>query len=454
MDTIGKVEHSSRTELHSKSESKVSPRSSAYSKTDVRYWLEKVYHRRFRQGGVEVVKPNYSVQIQLHGKRRRFHLETPNKAAAAARARDLYKMLLERGWEAVDRDEEPGASNGPADEAIREAPTVGDLISLVESISTARPATLQTYFKAFRKIVSDLEGIEKGAKFDSKRGGNAAWKAKVDAVKLHVITPARVLEWKVAFLKSSDPAHLRSAKTTVNSLLRNAKALFAKKHLKYLSSQLDLPSPLPFEEVVMEKQPSMRYQSKVDAAAVLKHAEQKLSSDAPESYKIFLLGLMCGLRRSEIDTLLWSAFDFENSVLLVAPNEYNDLKSEDSAGDIDLDADLNQIFWKFYQESKGEFVIESERRPGHRNVTRSYRAERHFKRLNAWLREEGIDVRKPLHELRKEFGALITARYGIYAASRALRHSHIAITVAHYADKKERVTVGLKALTEPVPVSE
>ncbi len=395
-----------------------------------------------------VEKPNYYVQIQHQGRRMRFHLQTPNKAAAAARARDLYMTLLEKGWDSV-LEPEPETSQVVAPHSGDPNPsTVGDLIEAVEAISSARQATLQTYTKAFRKIVADIESIKKGAKYDSKRGGNAAWKAKVDKVPLERITPDRVLKWKVSFLKASDPARLRSTKTTVNSLIRNAKALFAKKHLKFLANRIELPDPLPFADVAMEKQPSMRYQSCVDATSILRDAETDLFGDAPESYKIFLLGLMCGLRRSEIDTLLWSAFDFENSKLVVAPNEFNDLKSEDSAGEIDLDEDLNKIFWKFYQESNGMFVVESATSPRHKSVSRSYRADKHFKQLNAWLRERGLDVRKPLHELRKEFGALITARYGIYAASRALRHSHIAITVAHYADKKERVTVGLKALVQ------
>jgi hypothetical protein len=35
----------------------------------------------------------------------------------------------------------------------------------------------------------------------------------------------------------------------------------------------------------------------------------------------------------------------------------------------------------------------------------------------------------------------LCAKYGIYAASRALRHADIAITAQHYVDQKERVTV-------------
>lgn len=44
---------------------------------------------------------------------------------------------------------------------------------------------------------------------------------------------------------------------------------------------------------------------------------------------------------------------------------------------------------------------------------------------------DGITAIKPLHELRKEFGSQLCAKYGIYAASRMLRHADIAITAQH-----------------------
>src|SRR5207248_9542604 len=72
-----------------------------------------------------------------------------------------------------------------------------------------------------------------------------------------------------------------------------------------------------------------------------------------------------------------------------------------------------------------------------------YRAHRHFDALTVWLRSKGVTALKPLHELRKEFGSQLCAKYGIYAASRMLRHADIAITAQHYLDQKERVTFGM-----------
>lgn len=46
-----------------------------------------------------------------------------------------------------------------------------------------------------------------------------------------------------------------------------------------------------------------------------------------------------------------------------------------------------------------------------------YRCEAVFKRLGDWLHAHGVRSRKPLHELRKEFGSRICSQAGIYTAS-------------------------------------
>src|SRR6266403_1819086 len=62
--------------------------------------------------------------------------------------------------------------------------------------------------------------------------------------------------------------------------------------------------------------------------------------------------------------------------------------------------------------------------------------------------EPGVQIRRAKYAReatrRKEFGSLVCEQFGIYAASRALRHADIAITSQHYVDKKRRATVGLE----------
>ena len=78
--------------------------------------------------------------------------------------------------------------------------------------------------------------------------------------------------------------------------------------------------------------------------------------------------------------------------------------------------------------------------------TEGYRAQAVFERLSAWLRRHGITARKPIHELRKEFGSMVNRKHGLSAAKDLLRHGDISITAAHYIDEARKATSGLGAL--------
>jgi integrase len=147
--------------------------------------------------------------------------------------------------------------------------------------------------------------------------------------------------------------------------------------------------------------------------------------------------------------LLWEKFDFTNKILRIEDTEYHRLKSENSAGDLDLDDRTLGVFLAFARVAKSIFVIESDA-PDSRSKSApggSYRCQRHFDAAVKWLRAQGIKANKPIHELRKEVGSIIASNQGIYAASRYLRHGDIKITAAVYVDKKEKVTPKLKIPT-------
>jgi integrase len=165
-----------------------------------------------------------------------------------------------------------------------------------------------------------------------------------------------------------------------------------------------------------------------------------------EQFKIFCLALLCGLRKREIDTLLWKSVDLEKGVIRIERTEYFQPKSEDSAAEVDVAPELVEILRGFKKEAEGKFVIESENPPRYHTSRTNYRGERDFEALYAWLAGKGLSARKKLHELRKECGAVIANSLGIFAASRALRHSDIRITSQYYADKKARITTGLDSI--------
>jgi integrase len=231
--------------------------------------------------------------------------------------------------------------------------------------------------------------------------------------------------------------------------VRNARSLFTSKALAFAGKRLALPDPLPFSGVKLEsRRATTRYSSRIDPGALLVAAKTELS-DVPErqeQFKIFCLALLCGLRKREIDTLLWRSVDFAKGVIRIERTEYFQPKSEDSAAEVDIAPEFVEILRGFQEEATGEFVIESPNPPRYHTSRTNYRAEADFEALYTWLATKGVAARKKLHELRKECGAVIANSMGIFAASRVLRHSDIRITSQYYADKKVRITTGLDAL--------
>lgn len=428
------------------------------SKTSANYWLETDEKGRLKRlfklsrknsKGVMVTDADFSCQVSYGGHRERFQLHTASKAEAATKAAAIYKDLVGKGWEATRAIHKPKAA--PKVATLPPA-TVGGLIEASKRLSKARTESLDTYAKALRRITAGVLGIADGKKFDAFTGGRKAWLEKIDGKSLAALTPKAVTEWKIRFMKSArTPEERNHAAVTVNSLIRNAKALLSarkKNNVRPLVEQeMLLPSPLFFDGVIDEDEPDMRYESTVDAESILRAAQTELAMQEPEAFKLLLLTLNCGLRRSEADALLWSQFNFQKQVLVIADNDYRRLKSKKSAGSIDLEPELCALFQGFMAKTKSPFVLEASRHlrfsSAHDRKSRGYRCEPTHQTLLGWLRKQGVKGIRPIHTMRKEIGSIIASRDGIWKASLYLRHSGIVITSKLYADKKTPVTSGL-----------
>jgi integrase len=187
----------------------------------------------------------------------------------------------------------------------------------------------------------------------------------------------------------------------------------------------------------------MRFHSTVDIETLISDAVRELPQ---EQLKIFLLATMAGLRRDEIDKLQWQAFRWNDGVIHIGTTKHFTPKTSDGAGDVPIDKELAALFRGWHAKATGSFVIEADAEPRIGTSYTHYRAQADFDALISWLRSKRVTAVKPLHELRKEFGSQLCAKYGIYAASRMLRHADIAITAQHYLDQKERVTFGMGEL--------
>ena len=426
-------------------------------KSHVDYWGARLKKRSYPDSAGRLVQvPEWQVRIAHLGRREWFNTGTPNKAAAAEKARKIYLALISKGWQATLDEFKPDM------QVSKDGCTVGEFLDQVKAVSGLKPVTYEIYAKKFRSLVAGVFKMGGGkAKFDYVNGGHKEWLERVRAIRIDRLTPDRINAWKVGELKasSSNPLQLKRTNVTVNGVLRGGKALFTPDIRQHLN--LRLPSPLPFEGVKLPKVGRSRYKSEIEPALLLTAAKRELAEGTqggdqpanprPELFKILLLALGAGLRRDEIDKLQWNQIQWHRNTIRVETTEHGGTKSDDSEADVDVDPGLLEIL-KAYLPTPGKgspFVIESP--VGSRPEAASYhhyRCNRQFNELLAWLRGKGIQSRNPLHALRKEFGSQICAQAGIYAASVALRHSSITLTRDYYVDKKQPAVFHVAQLLE------
>lgn len=431
-----------------------------WPKTDARHWQGRLFKNSFTKEGERHQTADWCVKIAHQGRRETFNLGSPNAEAAAGRAVKIYRALLGAGWVAALAEYKPQATQKQPKAAL-----LGAWLESVKATADFRPATFTTYAQCLRQIAAEIQDVgdqpaidENGSqkrdrkrrlvflsRFDYRSGGRDAWITKVDALPLSVLSAAAVQRWKVDYINRAGtaPDARKRAENSAATLLRCARALFSEKCRKFAAAELILPEPLPFAGLEMPKKGSTTYQSKIDAGKLIKAARAELTG---EPLKIFALALLCGLRKREIDLLMWQQVDLKKGVIRIERTEYFQPKSEDSAGEVDLDPEALKLFREWRDAATGQFVIESARQPRHEQSRVNYRCEPHFGALYLWLRKHGVTARKPLHELRKELGAILASKQGIFAAQSVLRHAQISTTAAYYADKKRRITAGLGAL--------
>ena len=402
-----------------------------FAKTDIRYWEKKVAFQT-------PVSRTYSVQIQHAHQRSWINLGTPNKAQAAFEARKFYQELVANGWKETLRRRRPLDT---LDKKVKA--TIGEYLDAVKAKSAIYSKTVEGYAVALRKIAADIHRLaETGEKKSPTH--RQAWRERVDSIKLRTLTAEKIEAWRVEFIKrkGTDPLKLKSARVSANSFIRRARSLFGAGVIARVREIVEIPEPIPFSGVKVEKVRVPRYRATFDMAALLESAREELAVHHPEQFKIFLLGAMAGLRRNEIDKLPWSAFRWDEGVIRIEATHFFRPKTADSEGDVLVDPELLEIFRGYHARAKSEFVIESDRCPDNGKLYDHYRCQRAIQDLITWLRSKGITSKTPLHTLRKEYGSQINARYGLTAASEMLRHADVKITAAHYVENKQRSVLG------------
>jgi integrase len=412
------------------------------ARTHSDYWKARLFRRAYDHDGKQREVNDLYVRIQHGGRREFFALNTTNQDAAGMKARDIFTFLKTNGWQPTLAKFKPAADGQPKFDVC-----VRDFFAAVKATGKLRLRTLLNYQNCFRSILTAVFRMkDDAAKYDYRSGGNQKWRERVDSIRLEKLTPEAVESWMKTFVAAAgaSSAATASARRTANTYVRCARSLFSAQLLKEPAvRKLKLPEPLPFKGVELFDAGSAKYISKINVQTLIAAARTELKPKEPEVYKAFLLALFAGMRKGEIDLCEWRTVDWENHLIRLEETEWLHLKTKDSAGVVTIDPEVLAELRPFLAASQSPFVISSDRPPRNDSLRAYYRCEPVFDRLIEWLRSKGVKANKPLHELRKEIGALIATEHGIYAASRFLRHSDITTTARHYADHKARISVGL-----------
>lgn len=406
------------------------------------YWKNRL-KKRTSSGpdGGHSESPHWYIRLRIGGEDEWFNLDTANRDAAANRAREIYLVARANGLTRTVEKFKPSAMKRP-----ERAKSIGEWIADVESLGRiTNRSTLYGYATALRMIVARLKGIsdEEGSRFRRKSGIPNKWRDRVDAVPLDVLTPESIRLWQREYVKdrtqgrSSD--QLVSVRRSANSFVRQARSLFAKPILRALGKPADFS---PFRELEMLSTPSVRFMSKINFYTLIKKAKEELRAVDVEAYKAFLLASLAGLRKREIDGLEWRHVDLTDKKISLFESQFLSLKTPASRDTLSIDDELARELTTLKPGGDERFVLKSTNAIG-RIARGSYRCSEVFEKLYKWLRDQGINSNKPLHELRKELGSHLALKQGIYQASRYLRHTDISTTSKHYGAVNGTVTPGL-----------
>lgn len=408
------------------------------SKTTAVYWSQKI--RLEKKPGWE--SSNYFVRIQAHGSRRKLKLESTIREEAAREAAALYLNILSNGWPV----EETTGIPIPKSADLPPNPSIKDWCTFARLKSMVAPQTMNKYEESLETIVGDILGTPRARKPELR--------AKIKGFPVSKLTKDQLRIWldqRIEAARKLDGIKSKRALNTARSLVVNARSLFSSTILEAMETDPDSMPYIPFKNLKLPPRNNQRYTSRFDPRILLQTAARELGEASGndenfEQWKILYLALVAGLRYREIDKLRVHDIMISSSRISVRPHETFDPKTDGSVGDVLVGKSATKMLQEMIKKTAGDWFIKS----GPHKKSASYRAWDSHDAVIVWLRnyeERGIkplsDVRKPLHELRKEAGTLVNHEHGLVAAQQFLRHQSITTTAATYVESRGDVTTGL-----------
>ena len=276
-----------------------------------------------------------------------------------------------------------------------------------------------------------------------RHGGAAAADASsesIDALSSSVLTGQLMREMQIAIRATAgnNPMKQDTAHVTANSIRRQARSLFTSELLAaYKSAELhvdvaDFMSVKPLDEgTKVFRMPS------ADTIKQIRAAAPDLKSKDPNAYRIYLLALSAGLRKTEIASARWNWIEEADGGRVIHVQTTDDFRPKSKR---DRLVPLEEFVYTELQS------IRIQRVAGVDYILDGLPSERHdksFRRFSTWLAGLGWTRKKKAHELRKVFGSYVCDKVGLSAAQDLLGHSSPEITKQYYvgALRIPRVTI-------------
>ena len=380
--------------------------------------------------------PFYTMRVMQAGKRRKFSTGESSLAAAGRKARAIMADIKSRGFSDAVKLHSRRSDTPSTDPDIGEfADIYRDVMSRSETPPT-KP-TVEYYIRSL-KLVCEHAGVSRLRHLN---------RTKIDGF---------VKNYQAKALgQGRDPD---SVKTSINSWLRNAAAMFSGHALEgYARLGLEIENPFKGAKLrrVKIKGYSPLRQETLDEiwkeAVLLRDGDPKAPEPVPsgrwsshdfrkpqpEAYLLLLLELGLGMRRHEADKAQWDWIfsDAQGRTFMeVKPTQYFTPKGKERRV-IPVDKTLHGALLAL---KKDDVFIVPGRAPhlyavGTEPKNLTYRCETHHRALAAWLRLRGISDAKPCHLLRKEFGSYVASSFGLFHAQKFLGHSSPVVTESYYA---------------------
>lgn len=285
------------------------------------------------------------------------------------------------------------------------SPTVSDVVQVLEDSrisSGMSKVTLKSYLDNLRKFARFVSG-----------------KQNVDDFDLGTITDVMIRKFKTDLLKDiEDEGLIQSRKRTINSNIRQLKALFSRPAL-FDAFDMD------FVEVIKSQEffKGMKKLYRLPPRDLIQKTFDLWPTTEGDVHTLIGVALHFGLRRTEILHLRRSWFDLSGDKARI--NVVAELDFKPKGGHEGLTMGSKSVAKAILNKASGDDYLIKDRADKGRPA---------FDATLKVLREIGWERASPLHELRKLFGSYVASTESLYISQKFLRHADASTTNDSYAD--------------------